>query len=182
MEPDRTDSLKAIRWRRRVYRRRADVPLLDSETLFTRLGWLAALAQIAPEKYATQFAFEWMRIGQYMEYCEITETAIWASLRNATPVQRGSARAQAANLHEYRTWLERMRFVATRQLETAFAAQPKAVAAGLAKAEFQHEAEAATRFLATRPAAESQVALQELAQAKHPTLRHFAEQRLAAKR
>jgi hypothetical protein len=71
-----------------------------------------------------------------------------------------------------------MRSASTRTLETAFASQPVAVASGFSRSRFQHEAEAATRFLAAQPAMKSNEALAVLLQAQHPVVRHFAEQRM----
>lgn len=155
------------------------VPLLDSEALALRLGWLAHLATMDAEQYAAPFAREWVRLGQWLEYCEITEAGLWNETQNATPAQRAKVRLSVRNVTAYREFLMQLRNATQPRLEGAFIAQPAAVGQGFSSARFHHEALAAIGFLNLRPLIQSREALAILASAPSAELRHFAEQRVA---
>ena len=88
--------------------------------------------------------------------------------------------ALAATERSYST-LERLAQVSRPRLEQLLAKQPDAVAAGFARARFQHEATAAIQFLSPRDPERTRAVLEVLVNARQPMLNHFARMRLAVR-
>ena len=152
-------------------------PLLDSETLALRAGWLAYLTSLQPAEFAAQFAHEWAMLGQYIEYCDVTEAGLWAETQNATPAKRGKIKADVGLVHEYRATLESLQSVCLPRLESLLKTQPSAVAQGFSNLHFQHAALAAIKLLANaREATAELIGILEK-QTDNPLLKEFAAAR-----
>ena len=140
-----------------------ELPCLNSEALFQRIGWLAYLSRHDPQSYGAQFVREWLMTGMYQDYC-------WRTIGNKHPGdwQRLSA------------YLGRLRDLTRPDLEALLKAQPDVVAAGFGKAHFTLEYRAALNVLGGQDRTATAGILAKLKTAANPDLAAFAAARLEA--
>lgn len=153
-------------------------PTLETQKLLERAALLAYLSQHQPEKYAGDFAKEWLQLAHYVDYCDLTIGGKYAGFRDMSPAQQTVARREIAVIVDLRADFVRMQSVTRPQLEVLFAAVPGAVAEGLSRVKYQVEAQGAIALLAEFPAAQTTKVLQLLAKSKQPMLAAFCRARL----
>ena len=138
-----------------------ELPCLDAETLFRRIGWLAYLARQVPSEFGPQFVREWLMTSVYQDYC-------WRSAGNKRPGEWSGLSAA----------LGQLRKVTTPDVERLRDANPKEFAEGCAQANFTKEYFAARELLGDVSPARTRPILERLRTAKNPDLAAFAEARL----
>jgi|GEM_PF-1158447 len=138
-----------------------ELPCLNAEALFQRIGWLAYLSRQDPQVYGAQFVREWLLTGTYQDYC-------WRTIGNKHPGdwQRLSA------------YLGRLRDLTRPDIEALLKTQPDVVAAGFGKAHFTLEYRAALNVLGGQDRTATAGILAKLKTAANPDLAAFAAARL----
>lgn len=150
-------------------------PLLDKDTLFQRVAWLAYLSRHEPRSLGAQFAREWLMTRQYEDYADRTLGNIWSD-KQATNVAKN---AKAQPLIRIRAEFARLRRLTQPDLEALLKAQPDLVADGFSRAHFTLEFRAAMNLLGNLDAAAGNPVLTRLVKAANPDLAAFAAARLA---
>jgi hypothetical protein len=138
-----------------------ELPCLDAETLFRRIGWLAYLARHVPSEFGPQFVRQWLMISVYQDYCG----------RSAGNKRPGDWSGLSAALGQ-------LRKVTTPDVERLRDANPKEFAEGCAQANFTKEYFAARELLGNVSPAKTRPILERLRTAKNPDLAAFAQARL----
>lgn len=153
-----------------------EVPLLDREILFQRVAWLAYLCRQEPKVFGAQFAREYLMTGQYEQYCD-------RSVENLAADQTLSAAGrsrQTAELVSLRTYLVRLRRLATPDMEALVKLQPDLAAAGFGSAHFTAEYLVAVNLLGAMDPTAAAGILDKLKEASNADLADFARARSAA--
>ncbi|MHB9130868.1 MAG: glutamine amidotransferase [Armatimonadota bacterium] len=149
-------------------------PCLDTESLYTRIGWLAYMTRQDPVAYGPQFTREWLMIGQYIAYSEQTIGNLWGD----KVMSDAQKRAKSKVLNDYADDLRWMSRVTTPTIEKLLKEHPDLLAQGFVNAHFLHEADRAINLLGNYPAKDTKIVLTGLTNAKLPRLADFAKARL----
>ena len=153
------------------------LPLLDAESHFKRVSWLAYLSRHDPEKWTKQFAREWLLTAQYQDDCDRSIGNLWG--RNMTPKQRERGTIVSQEWRELRNMFGHLRKVLEPQVKKLTNSEPALVAKGFAGAHFTLEARLCVNFLGQFSVKESRQILDELQNARNPILRQFSKGRAA---
>ncbi|MHB9131534.1 MAG: hypothetical protein ACYDBB_10660 [Armatimonadota bacterium] len=149
-------------------------PCINSETYYLRVGWLAYLARLEPAVYGVQFTREWLMIGEYADYVDLTLEKITRDRIMTVPQKHAKTQELHAFLRDL-TWLDR---VTTPALEHLLKMHPEAVARGFVQAHFNAEADRAMNFLLRYPIADTKPVLSALGKAQHEKLAAFGKARM----
>ncbi|MFP4027506.1 MAG: glutamine amidotransferase [Candidatus Brocadiia bacterium] len=157
-----------------------EVPCLDSESLFRRVGWLAYAARWDTEEYAAQFAREWAMLGQYRDLCDRTSSNLWEALAQGPsgPDDRARVRRRTAELRRFKALLCQLQRATRPRLDSVLEARPELVARGLAGGRFLKEVKQTINLLGDIPAGEALPILRIVREAEQPLLAGFAQTRL----
>lgn len=138
-----------------------ELPCLDAETLFRRIGWLAYLSRHDAAGHGAQFVREWLMTAVYQDYCG-----------------RSAGNRRQGDWDGLRAALGQLRQVARAEIERLRVSEPKVFAEGLAQTRYTREYLLARELLAEVPAASIAPVLQRLRTAPHRDLAAFATARL----
>jgi len=148
-------------------------PCLDADSIFARVAWLAYLSRHDPRTHGGAFMREWLRIGQYIEYCGRT--------REYLVKQHHLEGDRARSVH--RPWrhlaarLDALREITRPDAEAVIEKAPAAAGAAMAGARFTRERQAVVNVIGNlEPGTAAQV-LDTLADAARPDLAAFARAR-----
>ncbi len=153
------------------------LPLLDAESLFQRVAWLAYLSRLKPDLYCEQFAKEWLMTSQYQDYCGRSINNLWGM--NMTAKERKRAAIVTKVWQELSSFYARLRFLARKDIDRLFRSHSSLVASGFARAHYTLEARQCISFLGAYTRDETKGLLDILLKAKHPMLSNFAKVRKA---
>ncbi len=145
-------------------------PLLDKETLFARVAWLAYLTRHGAAATGAPFAREWLMTAQYEDYCDQSIGNLWNDKELSDSVKRGRAK----DFQRLRASLARLRDLTRPDLEALAARFPEQAAAGFRQAHFTAEYRAALNFLGSQDRAASAAFAALLQEARNPDLAAFA--------
>jgi hypothetical protein len=137
-----------------------ELPCLDAEALYARIGWLAYLARQAPDEFGPQFIREWLMIAVYQDYCG-----------------RSAGTKRPGDWSGLRAALGRLRDVAAPGVERLRDANPKAFAEGCARLRYTREYLAARNLLGDITPAAGRTILERLRSASQADLAAFAAAR-----
>ena len=155
-------------------------PCLDSESLFSRVGWLTYMARWEAERYAAGLAREWLMAAQYGEYCNLSMASVWRGMEKASPSERARIKENCAKIASLKQLFARLGDIARPHVVAVFRSHPRETATGFARAHFALEAKRCINFLGRFRASETRVALEMLKNAQQPLLARFAAVRLLA--
>ncbi|MBS3763181.1 MAG: hypothetical protein KGZ25_07765, partial [Planctomycetes bacterium] len=160
-----------------------EVPCLDSESLFRRVGWLAYASRWKPEKYAAQFARQWAMLGQYRDLCDRTSANLWHSLATGPsgPDDRARVRRRTAELKRFKILLYHLQRATRPCLDAVLKTRPAGAAQGLAGGRFIEEVKQTINLLGEIPAKEARPILRVLRNADQPLLSDFVRRRIEAR-
>jgi hypothetical protein len=158
-----------------------EVPLLDSQTLLLRIGWLAYMARMDPVKWAPALAREWTMTVQYADYCD----------REVQNIQHGmmymvaprDIRIAEQNIRltiAFRGYFTRLDEVLRPQVTELCRTHPLKVAEGFQHSAFRAQAQHVIDFLGPLSPEESKDMLLVLKDCRQPLIAEFAAVRLNA--
>ncbi|OPZ87248.1 MAG: hypothetical protein BWY76_00553 [bacterium ADurb.Bin429] len=149
-------------------------PCITSESFYLRVGWLSYLARQEPAAYGAQFVREWLLIGQYADYVDMTLDKI-ARDRIMTAAQKLAKTQELQAFQRDLAWLDR---VTTPAMEHLLHMHPEAIARGFTQAHFTAEADRAMNFLLRYSVADTEPVLAALGKAQHDKLVAFGKARM----
>ncbi len=148
-------------------------PLLDKETLFERVAWLAYLSRYDAQTHSAQFAREWLQLAQYREYCDRSIGNLWADEQMSAATKHG----RSEDFQRLRAALERLATLTRPDLERLSADHPERVADGFRQAHFTEEFRAAMNVLGHQDRVASAAFVRLLKDSTNPHLADFAAAR-----
>ncbi len=158
-----------------------EVPLLDSETLLLRIGWLAYLGRMDPAKWAPALAREWAMGYQYADYCDREVQNIQNGMAYmVTQKERKGAEENIRKTLVFRGFFTRLDEVIRPQITELCRTQPLKVAEGFRQCAFRAQAQHCIDLLGPLSPAESKDMLQILKDCRQPLVTEFATVRLEA--